>query len=128
MPYIFRERRYTGETYFNKYLFILGLAIAVYGLISKWLEYSTGYSTTVTGGVIAIMGGFFPMTCAFILWFTGGLNIFIHASLGPQFQLSAVPTSAWISASVFFAVGLIIAASSLHTGTTYEDIYEKTDY
>lgn len=128
MPYIFKERRYTGETHFNKYLFILGLAIAALGLISKWLGYSTDYSVAVLGGIIAVLGGLFPMLCAFILWFIGGLNIFIHASLGAQFQLSAVPTDAWGSAVLFFVLGLIIIASSKHTGSTYEDIYEKTDY
>lgn len=126
MGWRFIERRYTGETYFNKYLFFLGLAILIYGLVSKYFGYASEYSTALTGGIICILGGFFPMLCAFILLFGAGLNIYVLMSHG--YHLSDVPTGNWILSLVWFVIATTIAATSKHTGTGYEDIYEKTDY
>lgn len=115
--YQFKERRWTGSRYHNKYLKYIGIIILLYGLWDKLVN-EDDWSTVIIGVLITFIGGYYPYTVVAILWVLGGLYYLTMPS-------EARTAGSLVLGAVIIVISLIVAATSKYVGEEYEDVFVK---
>lgn len=115
--YRFKERRWIGSRYENKYLRFIGILILLYGIGDKFIG-DGNLNTIIIGALVAFIGGYFPYVVVALFWILGIIFFF---TMPPE----AKSAEAWGFGIFIVVISLIVAATSKYAGEEYEDIYEK---
>lgn len=115
--YKFKERRWIGSSHHNKYLRYIGILIILFGIGDKIFG-DGGWSTIISGILVAVIGGYFPYAVVAILWLIGILYFFTRPP-----ESSAA--EAWGLGIFIVVISVIVALTSKHVGEEYTDVYVK---